>query len=159
MQPLRIGVVSVLAVLAIGGVAAAHCQIPCGIYDDELRVQLIEEHIATVEKSMQQIVALGAADSPDWNQLVRWVTNKEEHAQEIQDIVTAYFMAQRVKIPATTDGAEYAKYVEQLTLLHRIQVAAMHAKQSTDATHVASLRSLVGEFRKSYFGEPAGHSH
>ena len=25
----------------------AHCQIPCGIYDDELRVQLIEEHITT----------------------------------------------------------------------------------------------------------------
>jgi len=79
--------------------AAAHCQIPCGIYDDELRVQLIEEHITTVEKSMNQIVALGKASPVDYNQLVRWVNNKEEHAQKIQDIVTAYFMAQRIKPP------------------------------------------------------------
>jgi len=50
--------------------AAAHCQIPCGIYDDELRVQLIEEHITTVEKSMNQIVALGKASPVDYNQLV-----------------------------------------------------------------------------------------
>jgi hypothetical protein len=31
-----------LALVAGGAPASAHCQIPCGIYDDELRVQLIE---------------------------------------------------------------------------------------------------------------------
>jgi hypothetical protein len=25
--------------------AAAHCEIPCGIYDDEMRVNMIAEHI------------------------------------------------------------------------------------------------------------------
>ena len=89
-----------LVVAAIVGspvLVEAHCQIPCGIYDDELRVQLIEEHIGTVEKSMQQIIALGKEQPVNMNQLVRWIDNKEQHAQEIQDIVTAYFMAQRVK--------------------------------------------------------------
>ena len=66
---------------------AAHCQIPCGIYDDELRVKLIEEHIGTVEKSMNQIIALAKETPVNSNQLVRWVVNKEEHASEIQDIV------------------------------------------------------------------------
>ena len=30
----------------------AHCEIPCGIYDDQTRVQLIHEHIGTIEKAM-----------------------------------------------------------------------------------------------------------
>jgi len=150
-----------LAVAAIVGspvLAGAHCQIPCGIYDDELRVQLIEEHIGTVEKSMQQIVALGKEQPVNFNQLVRWVNNKEQHAQEIQDIVTAYFMAQRVKPKAENDDGR-ALYVSQLTLLHHLQIHAMKAKQSTDLAEVETLRSLVLEFRKAYFGEQGEHTH
>ncbi len=150
-----------VAVAALGAAnpALAHCQIPCGIYDDELRVQLIEEHITTVEKSMNQIEALGKESPVNYNQLVRWVTNKEHHAQEIQDIVTAYFMAQRVKPVDPADAAAQAQYVHQLTLLHHIQVFAMKAKQTTDLANVEKLRALVKEFRTAYFGEEGGHSH
>jgi nickel superoxide dismutase len=55
----------------------AHCGIPCGIYDDQLRTQLIAEHATTIEKSMKQIMALSKANPTNTNQLVRWVTNKE----------------------------------------------------------------------------------
>jgi nickel superoxide dismutase len=140
--------------------ASAHCQIPCGIYNDELRVQLMEEDITTIEKSMTQIVALGAATPIDYNQLVRWVMNKEEHAQKLQDIVTAYFMAQRIKPAADpTDTAAMKDYVNKLTLLHAIQIHAMKAKQSTDLAEIATLRDLVAQFRKAYFGEEAAHTH
>ena len=140
--------------------AAAHCQIPCGIYDDELRVQLMEEDITTIEKSMNEINTLGAATPVNYNQLVRWVMNKEEHAQKLQDIVTAYFMAQRIK-PPTDHGDEKAmnEYLHKLALLHAIQIHAMKAKQSTDLGEVATLRDLVTQFRKAYFGEEAGHTH
>ncbi|MDX2437889.1 MAG: superoxide dismutase [Ni] [Acidobacteriota bacterium] len=139
---------------------SAHCQIPCGIYNDELRVQLIEEHITTVEKSMQKIVALGSATPVDYNQLVRWVDNKEQHAQEIQDIVTAYFMAQRIK-PAVDHDDEKAmnEYIHKLAILHAIQIHAMKAKQSTNLDEITTLRSLVTQFRKAYFGEEAEHTH
>jgi nickel superoxide dismutase len=138
----------------------AHCQIPCGIYDDELRVQLIEEHITTVEKSMKQIVALSGAESMDYNQLVRWVGNKETHAQEIQDIVTAYFMAQRIKPPANHDNEDEVNlYLHKLALLHHIQIHAMKAKQSTDLGQIETLRKLVAKFRKAYFGEEGKHEH
>ena len=30
----------------------AHCQIPCGVYDDAMRVKMIEEHTLTILKSM-----------------------------------------------------------------------------------------------------------
>ena len=77
--------------------AWAHCEIPCGIYDDQVRAQLILEHSQTVEKSMVQIIKLGKESSVNYNQLVRWVSNKEEHANKIQAIVTQYFMTQRIK--------------------------------------------------------------
>ena len=140
--------------------AAAHCQIPCGIYDDELRVQLMEEDITTIEKSMTQIVALGAATPVDFNQLVRWVMNKEEHAQKLQDIVTAYFMAQRIKPVADhADKAAMNEYLHKLALLHAIQIHAMKAKQSTDLGEIATLQKLVTEFRTAYFGEEGEHTH
>jgi len=160
MKRLALTALTTIIAVALAAPAAAHCQIPCGIYDDELRVQLIEEHITTVEKSMKQIVALGSADPVDYNQLVRWVSNKEQHAQEIQDIVTAYFMAQRIK-PSTDHENEKAmnEYIHKLAILHAIQIHAMKAKQSTDLSEIETLRKMVKEFRKAYFGEDAGHKH
>ena len=151
---------ALLATIAIAAPAAAHCQIPCGIYDDELRVQLIEEHITTVEKSMKQIVTLSAAETVDYNQLVRWVNNKEQHAQKIQDIVTAYFMAQRIK-PSVDHDDEKAmnEYMHKLAILHAIQIHAMKAKQSTDLGQIETLRKMTTMFRKAYFGEEAEHAH
>jgi nickel superoxide dismutase len=154
LQTIKTGLITA-AVLAISLTAAAHCQIPCGIYDDELRVQLIEEHIGTIEKSMKQIVALGKASPADYNQIVRWVGNKEEHANQIQEIVTQYFLAQRIKVPASPEGEAYATYQHHLELLHKLLVTAMKAKQSTDLAHVQTMRGLVKELRKSYFD----HNH
>jgi nickel superoxide dismutase len=157
----RFPVIAIAALLTFAASSAgAHCQIPCGIFDDELRVQLIEEHITTVEKSMKQIETLGAAESIDFNQLVRWVGNKEEHAQEIQEIVTAYFMAQRIKPPKNHDDEDALDaYLRKLTLLHHIQIHAMKAKHGTDLGEIENLRQLVAKFRKAYFGEEGEHAH
>jgi nickel superoxide dismutase len=157
----RTAVIAIATLVTLAAVSAgAHCQIPCGIYDDELRVQLIEEHITTVEKSMKQIGTLGAAEPVDYNQLVRWVGNKEEHAQEIQDIVTAYFMAQRIKPPKNHDDEDALnQYLHKLALLHHIQIHAMKAKQGTDLEEIETLRKLVAKFRKAYFGDEGEHAH
>jgi nickel superoxide dismutase len=159
MRHLSTGLLIATLVFAVNTRADAHCQIPCGIFNDELRVQLIEEHIATVEKSMNQIVALGKEDPVNYNQLVRWINNKDEHAQEIQNIVADYFLCQRIKEPETKEGKPWEQYVAQLTTLHKIQVAATKAKQTTDLANVETLKSLVAAFRTAYFGEAASHSH
>ena len=123
----------------------AHCQIPCGIYDDQLRTSLIAEHATTVEKSMKQIIELGKANPVNYNQLVRWVSNKESHATQIQDIVSEYFMAQRLK-------PDQKQYAEKLTILHKMLLAAMKCKQTTDVSHVNDLRALLKDFEALYFG-------
>lgn len=127
----------------------AHCQVPCGIYDDPMRVQMIAEHITTIEKAMKQIKALSSDKVPNYNQIVRWVVNKEKHAEELSDIVTYYFMAQRLK-PAD-QGEARKKYLHQLELLHRMLVHAMKAKQTVDLKEVEELRGLLKKFKQSYF--------
>ena len=134
----------------------AHCQIPCGIYGDETGFTLMLEDVTTIEKSMKQIIEIGGQDKPSWNQLVRWVDNKEDHAGKLTDTVTFYFMAQRIKPAAHGDEAAMKKYLHEITLLHKIVVHAMKAKQTTDLEHVGHLRSLIGKFKESYLGE---HSH
>ncbi len=75
-----------------------HCQVPCGIYGDSIRIELIYEHIETIDKSMRMIDEISNQEKPNYNQLVRWVVNKEEHAEKIQEIVSQYFLNQRIKI-------------------------------------------------------------
>jgi nickel superoxide dismutase len=122
----------------------AHCEIPCGIYDDAMRIKMLNEHIATIEKSMAKISEIEQTDHHDSNQLVRWVMNKEDHANMFQEIVTQYFMTQRIK----TDDKNYD---QKITLLHQMLLSAMKSKQTTDLAHVATLRKLVSEFDTLYF--------
>ena len=35
--------------------ALCHCQVPCGIFDDPVRVKLLEEHAATIRKAVVQV--------------------------------------------------------------------------------------------------------
>lgn len=138
-----------LVVMAINS-AFAHCEIPCGIYDDELRLDMIAEHIMTVEKSMSMIAELQKDEQTNHNQMVRWVNNKESHASEIQHIVSQYFMTQRVKPVGEEDDVTYKAYVRQITLLHEMLIIAMKMKQTTDLTTVEKFRSLLEEFRAIY---------
>ena len=108
---------------------------------------------------MKQITGLSAAEKPEYNQLVRWVENKEVHADAFSDIITQYFMKQRIKPAAQSDAAAYKEYVHKLTLLHRMMVTSMKAKQTTDFAHIETLRSLLSEFRVAYLGEEAAHTH
>ena len=105
---------------------------------------MITEHITTIEKSMNQIAKLEKEQLHNSNQLVRWVMNKERHADELQEIVTQYFMTQRIKL----DTKEYDK---KLALLHQMLVSSMKCKQTTDLNHVNKLKELVKEFQALYF--------
>jgi nickel superoxide dismutase len=142
-------------VAGAGRPAWGHCEIPCGIYDDEARFSLFREHIATVEKSMNAIRDLGAQSKPDWNQLVRWIDNKEAHANKIQELATQYFLTQRIKTPTGPSASGQAKYAQQLELMHRLLVTAMKMKQTTDAEQVREATRLVDAFERSYLGHGA----
>ena len=143
----RIGsilLIGLLIVFVLISSANAHCEIPCGIYDDQARTKLIAEHATTIEKSMKQIMELSKAKPVNYNQLVRWVSNKETHASEIQHIIAQYFLTQRIK-------PDQKNYTEKLTVLHKMLVTAMKCKQTTELSHVNALRAHLKEFETLYF--------
>ena len=132
--------------LALQGQAHAHCQIPCGIYDDYARVQSMLEDAATVEKSARLIAELaGKSDAQSQNQLVRWVMNKENHAQKIISTISDYFLTQRVK-PTQKD------YADRLIKHHAVVIAAMKAKQNADVAYAKTLKESI-EALASYYPE------
>ena len=130
----------------------SHCEIPCGIYDDQARIDMLEEDITTIEKAMKEIATLSAQTPVNYNQIVRWVENKEQHADDVRHIATQYFMAQRVKPAEASQGEAYRKCITQLTLLHQMVVYAMKARQTTDLANVEKLRALVDDFKTAYLG-------
>lgn len=148
-----------VSAVVFGSLAYSHCQIPCGIYDDEARFNEIAEHITTIEKSMKQIELLSGQGKQDMNQIVRWVNNKEAHADELSHIITYYFMAQRIKTASEGNVQEYNNYVKKLTLLHEMLVTTMKAKQTTDTANVEKLRTLLNQFHDAYTGKVALSEH
>ena len=137
-------IATLFALLTPLSMAHAHCQIPCGIYDDSMVFTQLEQHITTIEKSMQEISA-----TDNMHDVTRWTVNKEEPAQKIQDIMAQYFLAQRLKPDVTN-------YLPQLMRIHQITIDAMKAKQTTDLKYVESLRMLVDSYEKLYY---APHEH
>ncbi len=147
-----LGIFIFLAMIALFKPAVfSHCEIPCGVYDDEMRFTMIEEHITTIEKAMKEIANLSGQQPPNFNQIVRWVTNKEKHAEDIQHIISQYFLTQRVKLVEKEDDKANKIRTEHLLLCHEILVHAMKTKQTTDLSNVEKLKTAVKAFKNSYF--------
>jgi nickel superoxide dismutase len=153
------------AVLATTTTIGAHCQIPCGIYDDMMRIRMLHEHVATIDKSVRLIGDLaGKHGAADINQVVRWVENKDAHADALAEIVVEYFLQQRVKAPQGDDQAARKLYVEQLEALHGLLVGSMKAKQTVDPEIASVLTEQIERFSAAYFSEEqlevlADHRH
>ena len=131
----------------------AHCQVPCGIYGDQLRFEKMLEDERTISKAQLQLNEL--ADDPsvqDINQMARWVMTKEQHAQQIQDTIAAYFMAQRIKPDA-------ANYDVSLKAAHKVMVAAMKCKQSADAATAKALEEAIYDLYRAYEGKEPKFDH
>lgn len=133
----------VVALIGATQTATAHCQIPCGIYGDDARFTEMLEHVTTIRKSINQINTLNAEKDKNINQIVRWVNNKEAHADKISEIVHTYFLAQRIK-------SSQDKYTEKLAALHEIIVLSMKAKQGSDPATADKLESAIGAFKTLY---------
>ncbi len=129
----------------------AHCQIPCGIYDDKARVDRMLEDAATVSKSVKLIVELsGKKDAQSQNQITRWVMNKENHAQKIISSISDYFLTQRIK----TSQKDYA---QRLATHHAVIIAAMKAKQNADVKYADALTKSIEDLIPYYSKDKHAH--
>ena len=148
-----IAIAIIIAAFSLNNIHA-HCQVPCGIYDDAVRIIQLREHVTTIEKSMNKIEQLTSDESSaqNINQLVRWINTKEEHATFIQSIIADYFLAQRIK-PKKNNEPGRQQYVDQTLLLQQIIVAAMKSKQTMDKSEPGLVSILLNQFVELYFDE------
>ena len=132
----------------------AHCQIPCGIYDDVFQIVSIQEDISTIQKSINKIQELGDSGKSiqNQNQLVRWINNKETYAQKIQDVISEYFLAQRIK-PTFKKNEDYDNYVMLTTSCQKIIYYSMKCKQNVDTQYVKKLSEELASFVAVYLDE------
>lgn len=129
--------VTLLVALVAPQIASAHCQVPCGIYGDHERVHALLEDAETVSKACKMMAELaGKADAQSQQQFVRWVNNKESHAQKIIEMMSDYYFTQRIK-PSQGD------YTERLVAHHAVVLAAMKSKQSADMKHAEALSEAI----------------
>ncbi len=127
----------------------AHCQVPCGIYDDYARLLSMVEDAQTIEKAVQSMINLSEKkDLQSQNQMVRWVVNKEDHAQKIISTISDYYLTQRVK-PDQKD------YTQRLKHHHAVILAAMKAKQQSNLKTVKALNKSIKAL-EAYYPE---HKH
>ncbi|MCA9753186.1 MAG: superoxide dismutase, partial [Gemmatimonadetes bacterium] len=93
LSTLGLSLLALATWVAAPHLAFAHCQVPCGIYDDAARIAQLREDTTTILKADANIAELsGKADAQSMNQLVRWIENKDTHADEIATIITQYFL-------------------------------------------------------------------
>jgi len=128
----------------------AHCQVPCGIYDDAARIKHLKEDAATIAKAIASINELAdKRDAQAFNQASRWVSTKEAHASDIIEIVSEYFLAQKVK-PVAPGAEGYDAYLKTLADHHAVIVAAMKTKQSVDHASVEALTEAIDKLATHY---------
>ncbi len=137
---------------------APHCEVPCGIYADQMRFQQMLEDTATIAKAIDSIVAFSEsiADNPpvakDLNQFSRWVATKETHATNTQHIVAQYFLTQRIK-------PENKEYTNQLITAHKVMVAAMKCKQDANPETAEALKKAIYDLYRAYEGKEPDFSN
>ena len=129
-----------------------HCEVPCGIYADQMRFEQMLEDTATIAKAIAQIneMASGMADAPPSgkviNQVTRWVNTKENHATNTQHIIAQYFLTQRIK-------PDHKDYVGQLATSHKVLVAAMKCKQDSSPATAEALKKAILDLYRAYEGK------
>lgn len=115
----------------------SHCQIPCGIFHDDLVFNTLEQNIETLQKAVQELATPGISN----NQSVRWILNKEKQCDDIAQTMLTYFLQQRVK----TDDPKRA---EKLDLIASICMQCTKVKQTVDISEVNTLGKEIQDLKK-----------
>jgi nickel superoxide dismutase len=114
----------------------AHCQMPCGIYHDDLVFDQIDQYVETIYKGISVLTQLKSDTIAEQNELVRWVMTKDRMSDETANILTEYFLQQKIK-PDETDT------VKRLVSAHRLLFLLVRIKQTVDI-------KMIQQFEKEW---------
>lgn len=122
---------------------AAHCDIPCKIYDP-ISAQLAALSVIRFMDLIAELDAKDALTVSDQAQLARLVREKEDHAEkakhEVRVIWGDYF-----KQP------QFDKYPNASELVHNIMLTGSACKQGIERDKAEKLLALINEFAEAFW--------
>jgi len=122
---LLIPMLSLCLNLAIPTQITAHCQMPCGIYHDEMVFDFIDQYVETMYKAISILTEFKTSTPKELNTFVRWVIEKEQASDDVAELITKYFLQQKIK-PGEPDTDKCLRSAHQM-LFYMVQI-----KQNTD---------------------------
>jgi nickel superoxide dismutase len=125
---------------------SAHCQMPCGIYHDDMVYDQIDQYAETMYKAVSEINSSKFQTAKERNQFVRWVLEKEKESDEAAKIMTVYFLQQKIK-PGEEDTTEKTLLAQKLLFL-MVQI-----KQNTDIKLVYEFMDEWEKFKHMFHRE------
>lgn len=111
----------------------AHCQMPCGIYHDDMIYDQIDQYVETMFKAIHELEENKFATPSERSQFVRWVMVKEKESDETARLLTTYFLQQKVK----PDEPETAK---RLAIIQKLLFLTVQIKQHIDIRCVKNFQ-------------------
>lgn len=135
-----------ISILSINEKTIAHCQMPCGIYHDDLVYDLIDQYIETMYKAVAEIKEHNLEDSKNCNQTIRWVLEKEKESDAAAELITKYFLQQKIK-PNEEDT------VKKVTSAHKLLFLIVQIKQTVDKKMVFEFMDEWKKFKHMFHRE------
>lgn len=118
----------------------AHCQMPCGIYHDDMVYDKIDQYVETMVKAMSKIKDNKFTTPAEKNELIRWVLTKDNLSDETAQLICSYFLQQKIK-PGEKDT------VKQLESAQRLLFLIVTIKQSADFKPVSDFAEEWEKFK------------
>lgn len=123
--------------------AKAHCDVPCGIYDP-IVAQIAALTVVRMMDLMADLESKGAKDLNAQNNMSRYITVKEEHAEkakhEIRVIWGDYIKAQHIEA-----------HPELPDLVHKIMQLGSKCRQTADRETGVAFVEAINQFAEIFW--------
>ncbi len=136
-------IAGIAALICHTGSLAAHCQMPCGIYHDEMVFNQVDQYIETMYKGMTELKNSKFSNALERNNFTRWVLLKETASNEMADLITQYFLQQKIK-PGEPDTAK------RLASAHKMLFELTAIKQNVDVKMVEEFADEWENFKQMF---------
>jgi nickel superoxide dismutase len=133
----------IATILCRTGYLAAHCQMPCGIYHDEMVFNQVDQYIETMYKGITELNTIKFSNPKERNNFTRWVLLKETASDEMANLITQYFLQQKIK-PDEPDTAK------RLVSAHKMLFELTAIKQNVDLKMIETFADEWENFKQMF---------
>lgn len=142
----RIFLLPFLALSLAHGQLTAHCQMPCGIYHDDVVYDLIDQYVETMYKGISVLNNSKFSTVKEKNEFVRWVYEKETSSDQMAKLITEYFLQQKIKV-----GEQDTP--KRLLAAHKLLFMLVTIKQNVDLDFIKDFSNEWDQFKLMFHRE------